>query len=234
MRVTPTERALVVEPDLDTRNCYRRILAPVVPTIEYADDGREALAIAIGHVPGFVITEACLAFIDGYTLCSLLRDDPLTAGVPIVIATFDVKPSTVERARASGADRVFTKPCLPETLLQALLQVTHPCGRSAADATATRRQNAVDPPATASSSELQNGSRRYVMVREHQRFQTTMPPTAPPPLRCPSCDRPLQFERSHIGGVNARFSEQWDYYACPGCFGTFQYRHRTRRLRRLP
>ena len=48
--------------------------------------------------------------------------------------------------------------------------------------------------------------------------------------RCPTCDRPLVYERSHIGGVTERFSEQWDYYTCTGC-GPFQYRQRTRALR---
>ena len=52
-------------------------------------------------------------------------------------------------------------------------------------------------------------------------------------LVCPNCDRPLQYVRSHVGGVSARLSEQWDYYTCHGACGTFQYRQRTRRLRRV-
>jgi hypothetical protein len=32
--------------------------------------------------------------------------------------------------------------------------------------------------------------------------------------------------------VSARFSEQWDYYDCSTC-GAFQYRQRTRKLRRV-
>jgi hypothetical protein len=37
---------------------------------------------------------------------------------------------------------------------------------------------------------------------------------------------------SCIGGVNARHPEQWDYFICAAC-GAFQYRQRTRKLRRL-
>jgi len=43
----------------------------------------------------------------------------------------------------------------------------------------------------------------------------------------------LKYLHSHIGGVSARHSEQWDYFECPGACGTFQYRERTRRLRKV-
>ena len=66
----------------------------------------------------------------------------------------------------------------------------------------------------------------------HVRCTTTDPPTAPPALRCPKCDCALIYERSHLGGVSNRLAEQWDDYTCPAC-GTFEYRHRTRKLREL-
>jgi hypothetical protein len=69
------------------------------------------------------------------------------------------------------------------------------------------------------------------MVKSYQRFTTRTPPLSPPPLLCPTCDGPLTYDRSHIGGVSARHTEQWDYYSCPSC-GAFQYRHRTRKLKR--
>jgi len=65
------------------------------------------------------------------------------------------------------------------------------------------------------------------------RFVTTSPPVIPPPVSCPSCDRPLAYERSYIGGVTERQQEQWDQYTCAKC-GRFQYRHRTRKLSRTP
>jgi hypothetical protein len=52
-----------------------------------------------------------------------------------------------------------------------------------------------------------------------------------PELLCPSCDGPLHYERSHIGGVSSKHAEQWDYFLCPRGCGTFQYRERTRKLR---
>jgi hypothetical protein len=48
-------------------------------------------------------------------------------------------------------------------------------------------------------------------------------------LFCPSCCEPLDYLHSQVGGVSAKFPEQWDYLACTRC-GAFRYRHRTRRL----
>jgi len=71
------------------------------------------------------------------------------------------------------------------------------------------------------------------LSHSHQRRETTTPPNPPVELRCPTCDRPLRYRKSFIGGVSAKHSEQWDYFDClTGC-GTFQYRQRTRKLRRV-
>ena len=68
--------------------------------------------------------------------------------------------------------------------------------------------------------------------RQYQRYVTTAPPLVPPALRCPECDTGLLFEESYVGGVTQKFSEQWDRFRCPDGCGSFQYRHRTRQLRR--
>jgi two-component system, chemotaxis family, response regulator PixH len=61
----------------------------------------------------------------------------------------------------------------------------------------------------------------------------SVPETVPPPLLCPHCSRPLTYLKSYLGGVSAKHPEQWDYFECPAEDGTFQYRHRTRKLRHI-
>jgi CheY-like chemotaxis protein len=75
--------------------------------------------------------------------------------------------------------------------------------------------------------------RRRMLNSTHTRHDTTTPPIPPPLLKCPECDQPLRYVRSHIGGVTAQNSEQWDYFECRGTCGSFQYRERTRKLRRV-
>jgi len=224
---------LVADPDAGSRDHCRSILTPIVPDIVYAEDGREALALAIAHRPRFVITATGLRFIDGYTLCSLLRAEPLTADVPIVVLTCDPTPAAVTLARSSGADRVVGTPYSPGALLQAV--------RLGRDRAWTAGDSAASIPSGSPASHLELGAsveppaapRRRFMVDAHRRFETSTPPIVPPRLVCPNCDRALQYVRSHVGGVSARLSEQWDYYTCHGACGTFQYRQRTRRLRQV-
>ena len=65
----------------------------------------------------------------------------------------------------------------------------------------------------------------------HMRRRTFMPDVEPPQLHCPECAARLAYRNSYIGGVNAAQSEQWDYFQCT-C-GVFEYRHRTKRLKKL-
>jgi predicted RNA-binding Zn-ribbon protein involved in translation (DUF1610 family) len=58
---------------------------------------------------------------------------------------------------------------------------------------------------------------------------TSTPETPAPQMFCPTCDLPLVYRQTVIGGVKPL--ERWDYFACRTC-GEFVYRDRTRQLRR--
>ncbi len=225
---------LLVDRDRDTRGMYAEFLKTSAWDIEEAEDGREALAKAIALHPDIVITETRLPGIDGFELCGLLRSDAATRDIPILFVTGDAFDSEVHRAEAVGADALLIKPCLPETLLleaRRLLNLSDEL-RERGRAVRTRFQAQVQR-----SNELlakaHEHTRRVTLSRAHVRQQTTTPTIAPPALTCPLCDKPLTYSRSHIGGVNARSAEQWDYYDCLSGCGAFQYRQRTRKLRRV-
>jgi hypothetical protein len=78
------------------------------------------------------------------------------------------------------------------------------------------------------------GAQRLTLKKAHLRGDTTTPPSPPPLMRCGSCDGRLQYLRSHIGGVSSKHPEQWDYFVCPSGCGDFEYRVRTRKLRKVP
>jgi hypothetical protein len=59
-------------------------------------------------------------------------------------------------------------------------------------------------------------------------FATT-PESPAPPLLCPRCDVLLIYRKTVLSGVKP--PERWDYFDCARC-GPFEYRHRTRKLRR--
>lgn len=213
-----TPRILVADAHDDTRLLYRASLGAVDCDVVEACDGRDALVAALTHRPALVITELQLAVLDGYALCELLRRDVVTRAVPILVATGEGRATQLHRARASGADVVLVKPISPEALLHAVRRLLE-------------KQPAA--PDSDGPAELPSRARHKTRAKDHQRFDTTTPPQPPPELPCPSCDNLLVYQGSHVGGVSARHPEQWDDYVCPSSCGGFQYRQRTRKLRRI-
>ena len=225
--------ALLVDRDTDTRKMYAEYLKLFSCVIEEAEDGREALAKAISYLPDVIITETRLPGISGFDLCSLLRQDEATSAIPIVVVTGDAFDAQVRRAHMAGADAVLIKPCLPEALGAEIARLLDQSSALRERARAVR-EKAHDQLLKADRvvERSRAVARRTMLSRSHARHDTTTPPTVPPVLMCPSCERTLRYLHSHIGGVSIRHQEQWDYFECPGSCGTFQYRERTRKLRR--
>jgi len=208
-------RILVADPDSDTRMLYREVLQRRGSDVVDAVDGRDAMVRALSVRPSLVITELHLPILDGFALCSVLRRDSLTRAVPIVVVTAERRPSEVDRARAAGADVVLIKPVTPEALLSEIDRLLEQ-----PPATEPRERKVTRP-----------GARRTSLKKAYQRVTTTTPAIPPPDLWCPRCDRPLQYQRSFVGGVSQRQPEQWDQFDCPAQCGTFEYRQRTRSVR---
>jgi CheY-like chemotaxis protein len=214
---------LVVDADPGTRAVYRESFALSGSTVVEASDGREALAKALSDPPAIVVTALNLPLIDGYALCEILRRDPATANVPILVITGESRRAA-DRALSLGADAVVLKPSTPEFILAETRRLI-------ADARELRGR-AATARAGASQQRAHSAQRQGRLSKTFARFTTKTPPATAPDLMCPSCERPLTYEHSFVGGVSERYPEQWDHYACSTC-GAFQYRHRTRALRRV-
>jgi CheY-like chemotaxis protein len=225
----PLPKILVADPDPECRLLYGEVLGLTESEIAHAVDGRDALVKALAQPYTLLITETHLPFIDGYGLCEVLRHDPATHHLPIMVVTADARPASLTRALAAGADVALAKPIDPAGLAADAQRLLLHCQqlRERSDrarlkvATLLQKSNAL----------LQRSARARKNSHSFQRYDTRQPPIEPPPLRCPSCDRFLEYAFSHIGGVTAADPEQWDYFTCPDVCGKFQYRHRTRKLR---
>jgi CheY-like chemotaxis protein len=230
--VRATVLVLLADRDADTRTMYAEYLRQSAYEVAEAEDGRDALAMAISRHPTVVVTATRLPGMSGLELCRLLRTDALTNAIPIIVVTGDAYPKNLKLAKAAGADAVLVKPCLPAQLAAEIRGVL---------ATSTRvRRPARIPhdeigPEHEKSAELLERSRanvrRTVLNRTFERRDTTEPPRPPPPLSCPACNQSLRYIKSHIGGASEHHAEQWDYFECFACGGVFEYRQRTRNMR---
>jgi len=227
-RPFPLPVVLIVEPDPDTRELYSLMLSAVAYDIQQADDGRIALAKTLVEPPNLVVTDTHTPFIDGYALCQLMRRDPVTAKVPIVMTTSDGSAASIARATAAGANAVLVKPFLVEPFIATIRRVIETPVTSESRTGARDRRSAERK----ASLQIVDRPRSRMMSHTHERYATSTPPRVPPPLRCPNCDRSLTYVHSHVGGVTAHQPEQWDHFDCPTGCGAFDYRHRTKQLRR--
>jgi DNA-binding response OmpR family regulator len=169
-----------------------------------------------------VITETQLPLFDGYVLCEVLRRDSLTRAVPILVVTAEKRATELDRARDAGADGVLIKPVSPDALLNEIQRLLRRPAKPS-EQSGTRRDTA---PRLAER-------RPKSLTKAHLRFETITLPARPAELICPSCDRPLLYECSHVAGVSTGHAEQWDDYTCTATCGIFVYRHRTRKLSRI-
>lgn len=226
---TTIPRILVADPDHESRLVYREALVATGHDVVEASDGRDALAKALTREPSLVLTELALPLLDGYALCDILRKDRVTATVPILVITAEARPEAIDRALGAGADVVLLKPTPFEHVVREVEQLLI---RSHGLRGRSDQIRAKVPAQLKRSDELLSRSNaRQTLKATHQRFMTRTPPASPPTLTCPSCDCPLTYDTSAIGGVNAQLAEQWDYYHCERCEGHYQYRQRTRSLR---
>ncbi len=82
-----------------------------------AEDGAEALTKARTMAPSLVVLDLMLPEVDGLEVCKLLRRDPTTSGIPIIMLT--AKATEVDRVVGLelGADDYVTKPFSPRELV---------------------------------------------------------------------------------------------------------------------
>ncbi|MGA2867111.1 MAG: response regulator transcription factor [Verrucomicrobiota bacterium] len=82
-----------------------------------AADGAEALKKARALLPSLVVLDLMLPEVDGLEVCKMLRRDPATASVPIVMVT--AKAAEIDRILGLelGADDYITKPFSPRELV---------------------------------------------------------------------------------------------------------------------
>ena len=72
--------------------------------------GRLGLELAREHLPALVLLDLHLPDISGDEVLQRLRDDPVTAKIPVVIVSADATPGQIQRLLNAGALAYLTKP----------------------------------------------------------------------------------------------------------------------------
>lgn len=83
-----------------------------------AGDGVEALEKARELAPDLIVLDVMMPRMDGLEAAARLKQDPATAGIPIIMLSAKAQDADVKAGRATGADEYMTKPFDPLDLLE--------------------------------------------------------------------------------------------------------------------
>jgi len=93
--------SLGLDPEFKTRACA---------------SGADALAVAAQWSPSIILLDVMMPLMDGPTTLAKLRQDPRTAGIPILFLTARTQAEEIAQYISLGAQGVLSKPFDPMTL----------------------------------------------------------------------------------------------------------------------
>ncbi|MEP7287737.1 MAG: response regulator [Chloroflexota bacterium] len=102
---------LVADDEREARTLLRRILERESFRVEEASDGSMTVRMAQELRPDLIFMDIQMPGIDGFEAVKLLRDDPRTTRIPIIVVSAAAKdPSDVAKGLGLGADDYLRKP----------------------------------------------------------------------------------------------------------------------------
>lgn len=107
---------LIVEDNQDLRQLMRETLEPEFQVVEAAD-GEEGLRLIHERLPDLVLADVVMPNMDGLTLLRAIKEDPMTAGIPVMLVTARSGKEAETEGLQAGAEEYVLKPFQPETLL---------------------------------------------------------------------------------------------------------------------
>ena len=110
------QQLLIVEDNLDVisylKSCYQLDF-----DISIATNGKEGLQVALNMIPDIIISDVMMPEMDGFELCSKLKNDYRTSHIPIILLTAKADLTSRIEGLEQGADAYIVKPFNKQELL---------------------------------------------------------------------------------------------------------------------
>ncbi len=88
-----------------------------------ARDGLQGLELCLAHHPDCLVIDVKMPQINGYQLVRLLRGDPQTAQIPLILLTALAQDHERSMGLGAGTDRYLVKPVTPRELAKTVREV---------------------------------------------------------------------------------------------------------------
>lgn len=127
------ERILVVDDEEDILKLLDYNLTREGYKVSCVETGEAALIEAKKNLPDLILLDLMLPGVDGLDVCRILRADPATGRIPIVMLTAKGEETDIVTGLQLGADDYITKPFNPMVLLARVKAVLRRAGAPPVD-----------------------------------------------------------------------------------------------------
>lgn len=124
LRLMPAAHILAVDDEPEILELIAYQLRKAGHSVATAGNGWEALAEVRRQRPDLILLDLMLPDLDGFGVCEILRRDPATATIPIVIISAWASADSRHLGLELGALDYLTKPFSPHELVQRVNRLT--------------------------------------------------------------------------------------------------------------
>ncbi|MDW7693566.1 response regulator [Flammeovirgaceae bacterium SG7u.111] len=117
-------KVLVVEDNFQLREYIREVLSAEF-AVQEASNGAEALKIVDNESPALVVSDLMMPVMDGLTFGKKIKENPLSAHIPLILLTAKTDTETKIKGFGTGADDFIEKPFEPALLLARVKALLH-------------------------------------------------------------------------------------------------------------
>lgn len=100
---------LIVEDNREIRDFIRQSLRAFYQILE-AENGEEGAALAMEKIPDIIVSDVMMPVMDGLEMCRLLKTDPRTSHIPVILLTARSGNIHEVSGLKTGAEAYITKP----------------------------------------------------------------------------------------------------------------------------
>ncbi len=104
------EKILIVDDEETNLRLLAQWLIPLGYDIELASDGKEAVQKTMVNRPDLVILDIMMPVMDGYETCSLIKADPETKNIPVIMVTALHDRESKLKGLSASANDFLSKP----------------------------------------------------------------------------------------------------------------------------
>jgi DNA-binding response OmpR family regulator len=113
-------KIVVIEDDPTFLGLLRVHLASAGHEVLTAEDAAVGLRAVITEQPDLILLDLTVPYLDGFEMIKVLRNDPATNRIPVVVLTGRRDDETFAQARKLGASQFLTKPVTRDVLIKAI------------------------------------------------------------------------------------------------------------------